>query len=80
MNMESKKIQVRDAQGIPDATAEVEWYSGGEMYTHPTRIKKDGIWEEVFQYERSIREVDQQRQIVFHCHIGDNRIIQVVVL
>lgn len=80
MNMENRNIQVRDAKGILDELAEVEWYSGGELYTHPTRIKIGHVWEAVFQYERSIREVNQRRQIVFRCHIGDNRIIEVVVL
>lgn len=59
---------------------EVEWYSGKELYTHPKRIKVDGVWEEVFRYDKRIREntVTKKREIVFRCHIGDNRIVEVV--
>jgi len=60
---------------------DVEWYSGGELYTHPKRIKVNETWEDVFQYERIVREdaATKKREIVFRCHIGDNRIIEVVV-
>ena len=58
---------------------EVEWYSGKELYTYPRRIKVDGVWEEVFQYEKKIQEdaVTKKREIVFRCHIGDNRIVEI---
>ena len=60
---------------------EVEWYSGKELYTHPKRVKINGVWEDVFQYERKIREdkATKKREIVFRCHIGDNRIIETVI-
>lgn len=59
----------------------VEWYSGGELYTHPKRIKVNGIWEDVFQYERIVREdgATKKREIIFRCHIGDNRFVEVLV-
>jgi hypothetical protein len=59
---------------------EVEWYSGGELYTRPRRLKVDGIWYEVFQYEKSVREdaATKKRELVFRCHIGDNRIIEII--
>ena len=59
---------------------EVEWYSGKELHTHPTRIKINGIWEEVFSYEKIIREdnITKKREIVFRCHIGDNRVVEIV--
>ncbi len=59
---------------------EVEWYSGTELYTYPKRIKVDGRWEDVFQCERMIHEdvSSRQRKLVFRCHIGDNRIVEVV--
>jgi hypothetical protein len=60
---------------------EVEWYSGRELYTHPKRVKVDGVWEEVFSYEKSIREhrVTKKREVVFRCHIGDNRTIEITI-
>ncbi len=59
---------------------EIEWYSGAELYTRPKHIKINEIWEEIFQYDKSIREnTAGQREIVFRCHIGDNRIIEVVI-
>ncbi|MCK4250403.1 hypothetical protein KAX97_03095 [candidate division WOR-3 bacterium] len=59
---------------------EVEWYSGGKLYTHPKRIKVNGIWEDVFQYERIVREdaATKKREIIFRCHIGDNRFVEVL--
>ena len=74
------KITLRQGHRILDENPEIEWYSGSELYTHPTRIKINGVWEDVFHYERSIREDNQQqRQLVFRCHIGDNRIIEAVI-
>ena len=59
---------------------EVEWYSGSELYTRPWRIKIKGIWEDVFHFDKSIEENEKyQRKTVFRCHIGDNRIIVVMV-
>ena len=59
---------------------EVEWYSGTELYTYPMRIKVDGRWEDVFHCERMIHEdvSSRERKLVFRCHIGDNRIVEVV--
>jgi hypothetical protein len=60
--------------------AQVEWYSGNELYTHPRRIKINGIWEDVFQYDRISREnTDRQREIAFRCHIGDNRFVKIII-
>jgi hypothetical protein len=63
------------------ADIEVEWYSGKEVYTSPRRVKIKGVWEEVFSYEKSIREhsVTMKREVVFRCHIGDNRIIEITL-
>lgn len=59
---------------------EIEWYSGTELYTRPKRVKINEIWEDICQYEKSIRENTKgQREVVFRCHIGDNRIIEVVI-
>ena len=43
------------------------------------RIRLDGIWQEVFSWEKAIHEDKDtgQRMTVFLCHIGDNRIIRV---
>ena len=59
---------------------EVEWYSGKDLYTHPRRVKVRGVWEDVFHYEKIVREdiKEGKREIVFRCHIGDNRIVEVV--
>ncbi|MGB7055472.1 MAG: hypothetical protein WBE28_09150 [bacterium] len=76
--MKSKVILRQGNQTIENG--EVEWYSGSESYSHPERIKIKGVWEDVFQYEKKIREnLKRQREIVFRCHIGDNRIIVVVL-
>jgi len=59
---------------------DVEWYSGGDLYTRPKRIKVDGRWEDVFHCEKTIREdaSSKRRELVFRCHIGDNRIVEIV--
>lgn len=76
--MKSKVILRQGNQTIEKG--EVEWYSGSELYTHPRRIKINGIWEDVFQYEKIVREnAQKQREIVFSCHIGDNRIVEAVI-
>jgi len=56
---------------------DVEWYSGGDFYTRPKRIKIDGRWEDVFHCKKEIREdvLSKRREVVFRCHIGDNRIV-----
>ena len=78
--MNNPKIQLRRGNKIIDYNALVEWYSGGELYTHPRRIRIDGVWEEVFQYEKIIREdVQARREIAFRCHIGDNRIVEIAI-
>jgi hypothetical protein len=59
---------------------EVEWYSGNELYTRPRRVKVKGVWENVFHVTKSIEEnQEQQRRTMFRCHIGDNRIVVVIV-
>jgi len=74
------RIIIRQGSRILDESPEIEWYSGGELYTHPKRIKINGIWEDVFQYEKLLKENEkQQRETVFRCHIGDNRIVEVVI-
>ena len=74
------RITLRRGHRILAENPEIEWYSGTELYTHPIRIKIKGIWEDVFQYDRILREnTKRQREIVFRCHIGDNRIIVVMV-
>jgi hypothetical protein len=68
----------QDGHIIEDA--DVEWYSGSELYTHPRRIRIKAVWEEVFHFDKMIEEDEKgQRSIVFRCHIGDNRIIIVLV-
>lgn len=80
MNNGTVRITIRHGSRILDESPEIEWYSGGESYTHPVRIKINGIWEDVFQYEKILREnTQQQREIVFRCHIGDNRVIEAVI-
>ena len=58
---------------------DVEWYSGKEAQTHPKRIKIKGVWEDVFSYEKIIKEDAKtgKRKTIFRCHIGDNRIVSV---
>ena len=74
------RIIIRQGNQILDENPEIEWYSGGELYTHPKRIKINGVWEDVFHYEKILKENKQQkREIVFRCHIGDNRIIETVI-
>jgi len=60
---------------------EVEWYSGKELHAHPRRIKVNGIWEEVFSFEKEIREdlKNKKRVTIFYCHIGDNRRIKIEI-
>jgi hypothetical protein len=81
MKPDSARIVTRHGRKMIDQDAEVEWYSGSTLYAHPNRIKINDVWEEVFTYEKSIREdeLSGAREIVFHCHIGDNRIIEVVI-
>jgi hypothetical protein len=59
---------------------DVEWYSGGILRTRPLRVKVNGIWEDVFSYEKRICEdnITHKRTIVFSCHIGDNRIVEIM--
>jgi len=80
MNYRDARIMIRQGNQVLDENPEIEWYSGSESYTHPVRIKINGIWEDVFQYEKILREnMQQQREIVFRCHIGDNRIIETII-
>lgn len=57
----------------------VEWYSGKDAFTRPKRIKVNGVWREVFKFEKQILEEfsTRKRSIVFICHIGDNEIVKV---
>jgi len=57
---------------------QVEWYSGGNLYSRPKRIKVGGVWEDVFRYEKQIYEdkITKTRVIIFRCNIGDNRIVR----
>lgn len=74
------KIALKQGTHVLEENAEVEWYSGREVYTHPRRIKINGVWEDVFQHEKIVRENgQQQRETVFCCHIGDNRIVEVII-
>jgi len=61
------------------ADKDVEWYAGTGRYSHPVRIRLDGVWEEVFSWDKAVHEDknSRQRTTVFLCHIGDNRIIKV---
>jgi hypothetical protein len=70
---------MRDGKYRTVADADVEWYAGAGRYSHPVRIRLDGVWEEVFSWEKAIHEDNDtgQRTTVFLCHIGDNRIIKV---
>jgi len=81
MREDSVRIILRRGGELIDQDALVEWYSGSELYDRPKRIKNNDVWEDVFTYEKSIREeaLNGAREIVFHCHIGDNRIIDIVV-
>ena len=58
---------------------DVEWYAGKDAQTHPKRVKIRGVWEDVFSYDKIVKEdtVTRKRKVVFRCHIGDNRIIDV---
>ncbi len=57
----------------------VEWYSGKELHTHPKRVRINGVWYDVFQFEKIVREdvSSKNREIIFRCHIGDNRIVEI---
>lgn len=61
---------------------EVEWYSGGELHTRPKRVRVNGVWEDVFHFDKIISEdvATGKRRVIFRCHIGDNRIVEVTVL
>lgn len=71
----------QNLNGKLESKMEVEWYSGGELYSRPKRIKINGVWKDVLQYEKRIQEdrATKKRKIIFHCHIGDNQIIDVRV-
>lgn len=76
--MTEKVIVKQGGQVISDG--EVEWYSGSELYTHPRRIRIKDVWEDVFRFDKKIEEDGTgHRKTVFRCHIGDNRIIVVLV-
>jgi len=60
----------------------VEWYSGGELHTRPKRVRVNDVWENVFHFEKVISEdvITGKRRVIFRCHIGDNRIVEVTVV
>lgn len=73
-----KVIVKQGGQVISDG--EVEWYSGSELYTHPQRLRINDVWEDVFHFDKTIEEDEKgHRNTVFRCHIGDNRVIIVLV-
>ena len=71
----------QNLNGRLESKIEVEWYSGEQAYTCPKRIKVNGVWEQVFYYEKTIQEdkITRKRAVIFYCHIGDNRIIEIKV-
>lgn len=81
MTQDKPTITLYQKGRIVSKSPEIEWYSGKELYTRPIRVKIGEIWEEVFTFEKQIREdvLKQQRKIVFRCHIGDNRIYDVIL-
>lgn len=81
MKQDSAKIILRRGGTIIDPDARVEWYSGREPYDRPKHVKINDVWEDIFTYEKSIREdkYGGAREIVFRCHIGDNRIVDIAV-
>jgi hypothetical protein len=76
-----KKRDVKGEHSKRKSDSEVEWYSERNVYTYPRRVKVDGIWEDVFSYEKSIREhsITRKREVIFRCHIGDNRIVEIAI-
>lgn len=74
-------IILRHGDEVACKNPEIEWYAGKELYTHPIRVKVKDVWEQVFSFEKRIEEDSHQRrrEIIFRCHIGDNRIIEVVL-
>ncbi|MEO0094904.1 MAG: hypothetical protein ABIL46_01660 [candidate division WOR-3 bacterium] len=60
---------------------EVEWYSSKNARSHPKRVKVDGIWREVFSFEKQVYEdfSTRRRFTIFLCHIGDNEIVKVKI-
>ncbi len=61
--------------------SDVEWYSGKSTRTYPRRVKVDGVWREVFRFEKQIFEElsTRNRYTIFLCHIGDNEVVKVKV-
>jgi hypothetical protein len=75
------KITVRCENRTIEPSPEIEWYSGGELLTHPVRIKINGVWKHVLRYDKVIREdTVNQRDIVFRCSIEENSIVEIAVL
>jgi hypothetical protein len=74
------RITLKYGHRILEENAEVEWYSGSELHTHPSRIKINGFWKDVVHYDKIVREdTKHQREIVFRCHIGDNRFVEIII-
>lgn len=63
------------------AENDVEWHSGRNVRTYPKRVKVDGIWREVFSFEKQVLEEfpSRNRYTIFFCHIGDNEIVKVKI-
>jgi len=58
----------------------VEWHSGRELHTYPKRVKINGVWHDIFTCEKIVHEdvLTKKRETIFRCHIGDNRIVEIV--
>ena len=74
-------VTMHQEDKIVSKNPEIEWYSGKDFYTHPIRIKIKDVWEEVFSFEKRIKEdyKKKQRKIIFRCHIGDNRMVDIIL-
>jgi tRNA(Ile)-lysidine synthase TilS/MesJ len=61
---------------------DVEWYMGKDAYTHPRRVKVNGIWRDVFDFKKKVIEeyATRRRLIAYECNIGDNEIVRVKIL
>ncbi len=61
--------------------SDVEWYYGRNARTCPKRVKVDGVWREVFSFEKKVFEefASRSRYTIFVCHIGDNEMVKVKV-
>lgn len=60
---------------------DVEWYSGKDNKSIPRRVIVDGVWRDVFSFEKQIFEefMTRKRYTIFLCHIGDNEIVRIEI-